>query len=67
MGKPASMDVHAEGLNLAGQTDLLVNPHGKPGCLFTVSERRVEHDQPVFGVRHGRNSVPGGPCQKSKL
>ncbi len=48
-------DVHAENLELAGQTDLLLDSHREPGRLFTVAQRRVENDQPI---RHGEASVP---------
>jgi hypothetical protein len=55
-------DVAAQGLEVPGQADFLVNPHGEAGGLLAVPEGRVENDQPrpVTGVRHGTISVPGG-------
>ena len=48
-------DVDAENFELTGQTNLFLDSHREPGRLFTVTQRRVENDQPI---RHGEASVP---------
>ena len=36
-------DVHAERIELTGQTKLLSHPQREPGCLLAVAQRRVEN------------------------
>jgi hypothetical protein len=51
-------DVDAQGAQLPGELQLLVDSQGKAGSLLAVPERRIEDGQPV-GARHwGHSCLP---------
>ncbi len=65
IGKPGLDDVDAEGVELPGQADLLVDPHRESRRLLAVAQGRVEHRQAVafHGGLHGSTCTmaPDGP------